>query len=97
MPHALPVARPSVVYTPLSDGALLASLDKDAYYALDTVGAMIWDLMSEDGLSFDALCGRIGQRFPHAAMEEIRADVASLFEDLSRHGFVDRERSDEAA
>lgn len=97
MPRALPVARPSVVLTPFSDGALLFSMEKEAYYALDTVGALIWDLMSEDGLSFDALCGRLNQRFSHAGIEEIRADVAALFEDLSRHGFVEPERGDEAA
>jgi len=43
----LPRPRTSVAWTALPDGAVLFATETEVYYALNTVGAVVWELLSD--------------------------------------------------
>jgi hypothetical protein len=91
LPHVstLPIARPTVVWTALPDGAVLFSTETEVYYSINTVGALVWELLPSDGMTLDALCDVVREHFPGAPLAQIRGDVVELLADLERCGLVD--------
>lgn len=85
----LPRPRASVAWTALPDGAVLFATETEVYYALNTVGAVVWELLSGDCASLDALCTAVSVRFPEAGPGEVRADVTELLDDLLNAGLLE--------
>lgn len=85
----LPTARPTVVWTTLSDGAVLFSTETEVYYSVNGVGALIWELLPNESMTLDALCDAVHDRFPDATRAQIGTDVVELLTDLERCGLVD--------
>jgi hypothetical protein len=94
---SLPVARPTVVWVKLPDGAVLFMPETEVYYGMNLVAASAWELLPQSGDSMDQLCSLIRERFPDAALEQIRTDMTALFDDLDRAGLVDRTSTKSAA
>ena len=86
--RALPLANPKVVWTSLSEGAVLFSNETELYYGLNGVGAVVWDLLPPASATLDELCLSVHERFPDATLEQIRGDVAELLTELERFGLV---------
>lgn len=86
-PRALPWINPDVVFSPVSDGAVLLSTDREVYYGLNEVAATVWTGL-EQAESLEGLCGRVSEAYPDADPETIREDVVELLADLERHGLV---------
>jgi Coenzyme PQQ synthesis protein D (PqqD) len=87
--ESLPVARPSVVWVNLPDGAVLFLPETEVYYGMNTVAAAVWELLPQSADSLDKLCSLILERFPDADLEQIRADTIALLEDLERAGLTE--------
>lgn len=85
---ALPVASPTVVWTPLPDGAVLFSTETEVYYGVNGVGALAWELLPPASRSLEDLCVAVQAKYPDATLEQIRADVVELLDDLKRCGLV---------
>jgi hypothetical protein len=85
----LPIARPNVVWSALPDGAVLFATDTEVYYSLNPVGALIWELLPQPGMSLDDLCMAVQSEYPDATPLQIRSDVIALLEDLERSGLVE--------
>lgn len=97
MTTSLPSVRASVPWTKLPDGAVLFSPDTEVYYAMNGVAAMAWEVLSENTHTFEELCASLNERFPDAAREQIRADIAELLDDLIQSGLVTSPGSASAA
>ena len=85
--RSLPRVNPDVVWTPVTDGAVLFSVSQELYYGANAVAAFVWQELPTHA-SFDALCAVVTLRFPDAPFEQVRSDVAELLEDFERHGLV---------
>ena len=88
MPTALPVASPSVVWTPLPDGAVLFSTETEVYYGVNGVGALMRELLPPASMTLEDLCTSVQAKYPDVPLEQIRTDVVELLEDLKRCGLV---------
>ena len=84
----MPRVNPDVVWTSVSDGAVLFCVSKELYYGANQVAAFVWDRLQESNCSFDDLCERVVERFPGALPDEVRVDVRELLDDFERHGLV---------
>lgn len=84
----LPARRPAVVWTRLPDGAVLFCPETEVYYGLNDVGALIWELLSEESLTLEALCDRVLRAFPDAGRDQVREDVDELLDELERSGLL---------
>jgi hypothetical protein len=71
--------------------------ETEVYYGMNAVAASAWELLAQSGDSLDKLCSLIGERFPDAALEQIRTDMITLFADLDRAGLVERTNTESAA
>ena len=88
LPHPIPVARPTIAWTKLPDGAVLFSPESEVYYAMNNVGALIWELLPQTFDDLDALCLAVHDRFPDASIDQIRDDVVDLLNELAQNGLV---------
>ncbi len=86
--RALPLASPTVIWTSLSEGAVLFSNETELYYGLNGVGAVVWELLPPASVTVDELCVSVHERFPDATLEQIRSDVIELLAELERFGLV---------
>lgn len=89
MTTQLPSVRSTVAWTKLPDGAVLFSPETEAYYAMNGVAALIWELLPQNTHSIDALCAAVNERFPGATPAQIRDDVVELLGDLEHSGLVE--------
>lgn len=97
MSEPIPRARSTIAWTKLPDGAVLFSPESEVYYAMNQVGALIWELLPQGALDLNTLCLAVHERFPDAALEQIREDVAELLKELEQNGLVTRAESSSAA
>jgi hypothetical protein len=84
----LPSPNPAVVYKPVSDGAVLLHVQNEVYFGLNAVGARIWELLPPASPSLEVICSAIAAEYPDAPVEQIRADVQELLDDLLEQGLV---------
>ena len=84
----LPVPHPRVVFQKLEDGAVLFSPDTELYFGLNEVGAQVWQLLTPSQPTLDSVVGELRRKYPDAAEEMIRADVADLLAQLVREGLA---------
>lgn len=94
---SLPIARSSVVWVNLPDGAVLFVPETEVYYGMNTVAASVWEFLPQAEDSMDKLCSLILERFPDAELEQIRSDVIALLDDLERAGLIDAAGAQSAA
>jgi hypothetical protein len=85
----LPTARPTVVWTTLPDGAVLFSTETEVYYSVNSVGALVWQLLPSESMTLEELCDVVHDHFPDATPAQIRTDVVELLADFARCGLVD--------
>lgn len=71
--------------------------ETEVYYGMNAVAAAAWELLPQSGDSMGQLCSLIRERFPDAALEQIRTDMTALFDDLDRAGLVERPNTKSAA
>jgi hypothetical protein len=69
------------------DKIVLMSTAKEAFYALDLVGGLIWDLL-EDHHEAEPIVAALQTEFDVPA-EEIRRDVDEFLERLERDGLIE--------
>jgi coenzyme PQQ synthesis protein D (PqqD) len=79
----LPRAKGSVVWTTVRDGAVLFCSETELYFGLNSVGAIIWELLPQ-GATLDDLCAAVAARFPDVDRAMIAGDVADLLDELTR-------------
>jgi hypothetical protein len=85
---SLPVPRSTVVWVKLPDGAVLFTPENEVYYSMNAVATVIWEFLSQVA-DMDALCSLVHRCFPDAELEQMRADVVALLDELARAGLVD--------
>jgi hypothetical protein len=84
----VPHANPAVVFKPVTGGAVLLHVDDEVYYGLNAVGARVWELLPPESASLDEICTAIAAEYPDAPLDDVRADVTELLNDLLEHGLV---------
>lgn len=94
---SIPRALPTIAWTKLPDGAVLFSPESEVYYAMNQVGALIWELLDERDLDMDSLCLAVREHFPDGTIDQIRDDVAELLKQLEQNGLVAAVRHSSAA
>lgn len=78
---------PEVLSQKTAQGQVLLRVHDGSYYDLNEVGARIWELC--DGThTIDQIAIVIAEEF-EAPIDQIRADVAELLDDLGREGLVE--------
>lgn len=82
-----PETAPDVVYTRVSEGAVLLSTEEEVYYGLNPVGARVWELL-EAGRSVEEICAQIREEFEGADEATVRDDVDDILEDLAGFGLI---------
>jgi len=88
MEMPLPQAHPNVVWTALPDGAVLYATDSELYFGVNSVGALVWELLPPVSTSFEALCRAVHERYPDVDLAQIEGDVRELLDQLRDHGLV---------
>jgi hypothetical protein len=86
--RSLPRVSPDVVWTSVSDGAVLFCVSRELYYGANQVAAFVWQQLSGSTSSFEELCDQVIRQFPEADAEEVRADVLELLDEFERQGLV---------
>jgi hypothetical protein len=84
---SLPLPESHVIFRAMPDGAVLLSSATEVYYGLNAVGTQVWELLPTHR-TLDAMCAELGQRYPDAEPEMIRADVAELLDTLVEFGLL---------
>jgi len=92
----IPRPRPTIAWTKLPDGAVLFSPESEVYYAMNHVGALIWELLPKRTLDMNTLCLAVRERFPDEAPEQICDDVAELLKELEENGLLTGSESNSA-
>lgn len=69
-----------------ADRTVLLDLGSEEYFALDDVGARIWELL-EGGPTIDEVARDLADRYD-APIAEIRADAEAFIDGLRRQGLV---------
>jgi len=80
----------SVIFQPVSEGAVLLHSETEVYFGLNQVGARIWELITEPGTSLDTMVEAIHEAYPDAEREMIRADIEELLGELEAQGLLVR-------
>lgn len=78
----------AIAWTKLPDGAVLFSPETEVYFGMNDVATLIWDLLSRNPSSQDALCLAVHEQFPGVSLEQVRQDVAELLQELTSNGLV---------
>lgn len=86
-PRDLPEAADGVVYSRISEGAVLLSTDDEVYYGLNETGARAWEALREVE-TFGELCSVLTDAFPEADRSVIESDVSDLLAELERLGLL---------
>jgi hypothetical protein len=77
---------PNVTLKNTDDGAVLIDRKGEAFYALDDVGARLWQLLTADG-DFDAAVAQILTEF-EVEEAELRRQLLELLEDMAQVDLV---------
>ena len=78
----------SVIFQPVSEGAVLLHSETEIYYGLNPVGAKIWELLGQGEMTEDGLVDAIHETYPDAEREMIRTDIRELLQDLETQGLL---------
>lgn len=84
----LPKPNPSVLFQPVTDGAVLLNPEQEIYFGLNAVGAEIWKLLPPVSTGLQELCGTLASVYPEVDMPGLMADVSELLEALLAEGLV---------
>ena len=72
----------------MDDGAVLFSPAAEIYFGLNSVGAMVWELLPPTSSSLSELCARVAGAYPDAPPDTIQTDVIDLLAQLESEGLV---------
>jgi len=90
-------ASPSIAWTKLPDGAVLFSPETEVYYGLNEVAALVWEILSREPVTVDALCSAVHESFPEVPRNQINGDVVDLVTELQNNGLAKIAPSESAA
>lgn len=84
----LPTKNPHVVFQRVTDGAVLLSTRDEVYFGLDPVGARIWELLTPEVDSLDALALAMAEQYPDVGVDVLRGDAEELLRALVEAGLL---------
>lgn len=84
----LPHPNPTVIFKPVSDGAVLFAPSTEIYYGLNEVGARVWQGLPPASQSLDELCASLAGVYPDVAEATLREDVQELLDALIEAGLA---------
>lgn len=84
----LPRPASGVVFCEVDDGAVLLSVERELYFALNPVGARVWRLLPPTSRTLEELVMALLRDFPDAPADLVREDVAQLLRELEREQLV---------
>jgi hypothetical protein len=67
---------------------VLFSPESEVYFAMNSVGALIWELLPQASQDLDSLCLAVREKYPDASIDQIREDIVALLEELAQNGLV---------
>ncbi|MBK8250914.1 MAG: PqqD family protein [Gemmatimonadetes bacterium] len=82
-----PRPSPSAIFRTMAEGGVLFSSETEVYFGVNTVGAIIWELLPK-ATTVEQLCATLTERFHDVGPERIRHDVLSFISDLRANGLV---------
>jgi len=85
----LPVARPTVVFKEVPEGAILFCTATEVYYSLNHTGVRIWQLLPPVCTREEEIVTTLSRENPEVNLGTISADVRRLLEDLVRNGLAE--------
>ncbi len=85
---SLPSPHPSVLFQPVSEGAVLLHVDDEVYFGLNEVGCEIWQLLPPRSASLAELVAALGAKYPDVPEATLVADVSELLGALEKAGLV---------
>ena len=78
---------PDVVSREVAGETVMLDLESGQYFGLDGVGRRIWELLTENPRSADALADILAEEYD-APRETIKTDALALIEDLHARNLV---------
>lgn len=84
----LPVPHPSVLFRPVSEGAVLLHGDDEVYFGLDEIGARIWGLLPPKHATLAEVVDVLATSYPDVDRETLRGDIEELLVALGEAGLV---------
>lgn len=85
---SLPSPHPSVLFRPVSEGAVLLHVEDEVYFGLNEVGCAIWQLLPPESEDMAALVAALGEKYPDVAEATLTEDVSELLVALEEAGLV---------
>ncbi len=86
----------SVIFKPVSDGAVLLQTESEIYFGLNRVGAQLWQSIGEES-TVEQLVQTLGEAYPEVAPEVLESDVAELVQQLTESGLLHEDEPDGSA
>ena len=75
-----------VVANPVDNELVMMDIERGAYYALNAIGADIWERLAEP-IQVADLCAQLQQEY-NMALADCEADVLALLNDMATHGLL---------
>lgn len=88
MPDLLPERSPSVVFNPVTEGAVLLSTTDEVYFGLNHVGVQVWENLPPKLTTVEEMYLAIQELYPEVEASTIRTDVDELLDSLREHNLV---------
>lgn len=92
----LPQPHPSVIFKPVSEGAVLLHTESEVYFGLNHVGAQVWELIVDGCDQLDAVIQKVSEAYPDVTADVIGSDVSDLIDELTENGLLIPPGSDDA-
>lgn len=87
-------ASDDVVAREVAGETVLLNLASGTYFGLNETGTAIWELIEENSLTLEDICGAIEDEY-QIPREDAESDVVALVEQLVEHGLLTVEDEDE--
>lgn len=88
MPGMLPQKNPSVVFNPVTEGAVLLSTTDEVYFGLNRVGVQVWENLPPKLATVEEMYQALQELYPEVEAGTIRTDVDELLDSLREHNLV---------
>lgn len=87
-PPMLPAPIDTAIFRRLETGAVVLASDAEVYYGLNDVGATIWELLGQPGVTLDGLVAGLGTTYPDVGTDRLRTDADALIASLVAYGLL---------
>ena len=78
---------PDIAWRKIGDYLMAITPGNNAVHRFNGTGAAVWEILGEQGKSFQQICHQIVDNF-QASPSEVKKDITTFIEDISAKGII---------